>query len=65
MGDRPKQDKMPILTVDIMSTSYALLLTVRCPAAKLKGQCNSSNVAVQTTAVKSLWFAQILSVCSC
>jgi len=65
MGDRPKEDKVRILTVDIVSTSYALLLTVRCPAAKPKGHCNSSNVAVQATAVKSLWFAQILSASSC
>ena len=32
MGDRPKQDKMRVLTVDIISASYTLLLTVRCPA---------------------------------
>jgi hypothetical protein len=65
MGDGPKQDKMRILTVDIINTNYTLLLTVRCPATEPKGQRKSSNVAVQAAAVKSLCFAQILSVCSC
>jgi len=65
MGDRPKQDKMLLLTVDIISASYTLLVTVCCPTSNPKGQRNSSNVAVQAAAVKSHWFAQILSASSC
>ena len=65
MGDRPKQNKTLILTMDIIGASYTLLLIVHCPATKPKVQRNSSHVAVQALAVKSLWFAQILSASSC
>jgi hypothetical protein len=62
MGHRPKEDRMRILTVDSISTSCTLLLTVRCPATKPKRQRNSSYAAVQAAAVKSHCSAQILSV---
>ena len=65
MGDRSKQGKLRVLTVNIINASYTLLLTVRCPTTKPKGQRKSSNVAVQDAAVKYLWFAQILSASSC